>query len=77
VCLTLDRTLTVVAAFDEEAEGECDIIPAPSLLADPSMPRQSRGRAAESVMNGFATDSQVGGRGETFLRLLPDACTMV
>lgn len=38
VCLTLDRTVTMVV-LEEEGEGEWEMIPAPNLLADPSRPR--------------------------------------
>jgi hypothetical protein len=40
-----------IVVLDEEGEGEWDIIPAPSLLADPSIPRHSKRPAAHQLMN--------------------------
>lgn len=44
VCRTFERTVTIVV-LEDDGEGECEMIPAPSLLAEPSIPRQSNGRA--------------------------------
>ena len=43
VCLTLERTATSVA----REVGVWEMMPAPSLLAEPSSPRQRRRRAVE------------------------------
>ena len=40
VCRTFDSTVTVVT-LDEVLEGVWEMIPAPSLLADPSSPRHN------------------------------------
>jgi hypothetical protein len=42
VCRTFDRTTTLVALPDPAGEGSWAMTPHPSLLADPSMPRQIR-----------------------------------
>ena len=48
VCRTFESTVTLVARRGEVEEdcsegskGECEMMPAPSLLADPSMPKHS------------------------------------
>jgi hypothetical protein len=46
----LERTVTIVV-LDEEGEGEWEMIPAPSLLADPSIPRHSKRPAIHQLMN--------------------------
>jgi hypothetical protein len=42
-----------MVVLDEEGEGEWDMIPAPSLLADPSIPRHSKRPAAYQLMTEF------------------------
>jgi hypothetical protein len=46
----LERTVTIVV-LDEEGEGEWEMIPAPSLLADPSIPRHSKRPAVDQLMD--------------------------
>lgn len=43
VCRTFESTMTKVGP--PVGEGECDMMPHPSLFAEPSMPRARRGRA--------------------------------
>lgn len=43
VCRTFESTVTTVDP--PVGEGECDMMPHPSLFAEPSMPRARRGRA--------------------------------
>lgn len=47
---TFESTVTIVV-LDEEGEGEWEMIPAPSLLADPSMPRHSKRPAVYQLLN--------------------------
>jgi hypothetical protein len=47
---TLDKTVTIVV-LDEEGEGEWEMIPAPSLFADPSIPRHSKRPAVHQLRN--------------------------
>lgn len=42
VCRTFESTVTIVDP--PVGEGECDMMPHPSLFAEPSMPRARRGR---------------------------------
>jgi hypothetical protein len=41
-----------IVVLDEEGEGEWEMIPAPSLLAEPSIPRHSKRPAVHQLMNG-------------------------
>jgi hypothetical protein len=41
-----------IVVLDEEGEGEWEMIPAPSLLAEPSIPRHSKRPAITQLMNG-------------------------
>lgn len=41
VCRTLDSTVTVVARDEPAGEGVWEMIPAPSLFAEPSIPRHN------------------------------------
>lgn len=45
VCRTFESTVTTVDP--PVVEGECDMMPHPSLFAEPSMPRARRGRARD------------------------------
>jgi hypothetical protein len=40
-----------IVVLDEEGEGEWEMIPAPSLLADPSIPRHSKRPAIYQLSN--------------------------
>lgn len=64
VCLTFDRTSV-------EPSGECLIMPAPSLFADPSSPRAMYGLSVQTL----STKLLVGGHRQTWSlhrRTLPD-----
>lgn len=45
VCRTFESTVTKVGP--PLGEGECDMMPHPSLFAEPSIPRARRGRARD------------------------------
>ena len=57
-----------MVVLEDEGEGEWEIIPAPSLLADPSIPRH-RSRPARLSAGLLVLDLQAGGSGEVFLRV--------
>lgn len=63
VCRTFERTVTCVAPL----VGVWAMIPAPSLLALPSIPRQRRRRAGVS---GWGFEDEGGGWGWTYAVLL-------
>lgn len=59
-----------MVVFDEDGDGEWEIIPAPSLLAEPSIPRHSKRPAIRQHCKPLPSDHvlQAGGKGEVFLR---------
>jgi hypothetical protein len=59
-----------IVVFDEEGDGEWEMIPAPSLLAEPSIPRHSKRPAVRQHCEPVSAHHvlQAGGKGEVFLR---------
>lgn len=56
-----------IVVLDEEGDGEWEIIPAPSLFADPSIPRHSRRPAAHQLtISHVFSGLLAGGKGDVF-----------